>query len=181
MFRREDLVVLFNLSWLNFQTYVIGSTPISKSRLQGCNHTWSADLAFPFPYGNRSRTGTWYWDSYWRNNFCARIILCTHSRNIFTTNVSPPSPLIRSSCAHCHWLRTGDRLQGPDHLRHRHCGIQKERYRSKIQRFWRIYQGSDRNRTEVGRIKVTDIDYNTVEPYYYFSKIIMPNTQYNNF
>ena len=37
----------------------------------------------------------------------------------------------------------------------------------KKQGIWSINQGSDRNQTEIGRSKVTDIDYNTVAPIYY--------------
>ena len=42
----------------------------------------------------------------------------------------------------------------------------EEIYQRKNQVIWRIKQGSDGNWTEIGRPKVTDIDYNTVVPFY---------------
>ena len=42
----------------------------------------------------------------------------------------------------------------------------EEIYRHKKKRFWSINQGQEINQTETGRPKVTNIDYNTVEPYY---------------
>ena len=40
-----------------------------------------------------------------------------------------------------------------------------DKYRSKTEKLFRIKQGSDVNRTEIGRPKVTNIDYNTVKPF----------------
>ena len=41
----------------------------------------------------------------------------------------------------------------------------KERYQSKTQGFWRINLVLNRNRTEIRRLKVTNIDYNKVAPF----------------
>ena len=54
----------------------------------------------------------------------------------------------------------------PNHVHYWNGGIRKERYCRKNQRFRHIKQRSEINWTEVGRKKVTDIDYNTVAPYY---------------
>ena len=49
----------------------------------------------------------------------------------------------------------------------------EEIYRSKKQGFWRIKQGSDGNWTEIGRPKVTDIDYNIVAPFIYLTFVLL--------
>ena len=42
-----------------------------------------------------------------------------------------------------------------------------------MQVFWRIKQGSDGNRTEIGMPKVTDIDYNIVAPFYWMQSNLL--------
>ena len=42
----------------------------------------------------------------------------------------------------------------------------EEIYQSKNQGYRRIKQGLDGNNTKIGRPKFTDIDYNTVAPFY---------------
>ena len=129
--------------------------------------------------GARLPSPLWYWEPDMDSGsglglaqkLRARIISRAHSRNFFATNVPPSFPLVRSSRAECHWLLTGDILQGPYHVFYWHSGRQKERRRHKNQVSWHINQRLEISWKEIGRPKVTDVEYNTVASYYIYNSL----------
>ena len=50
--------------------------------------------------------------------------------------------------------------------RNNDIGLKTREFDIKTKGIRRIKQGSDINQSEIGRTKVTDIDYNTVAPFY---------------
>ena len=77
-------------------------------------------------------------------------------------------PIVRRFCVRYHCTHTIDSLRGPGHIFYRHSGRWKK-YINEKQGIWRIKQGTDKNWTLIGKQKVTNIDYNTVAPYYIIS------------
>ena len=140
-----------------FQTYMVGSKSGSKSWLQGRTPAWSTELAFQAPCGtgNQNRTQDWALD--YHNKLRTRTILRAHSQNLFWRQSYPP-PVYASRARRC-WLQNEDNLRGTDHVRCSYIGRLKEIYH-------RIKQGLERNRTDIRRLKVTEINYNTVATSY---------------
>ena len=125
---------------------VDGLMDVSQSRSQGLHIKLFAEFTSPVPCRTGRRTRTWHWASAWRNKLQAIIISRAHPQKIFHHLCDPPPPnfctartLSMATNGSNQWWNTEER-------------------------YWSINQGSEKNRTEIGRPKVINIDYNTVAP-----------------
>ena len=165
VFGKEALALLSNLSrlmakkWTNpFCTCVAGLLDRSKSRPRGRTPTWFSELPPPVPCRNRIRNGTRDEASACCNKCRARIILRTHPHNIFIHPHDPPTPLFCVSCTRYPWPKTDTISWDPPKY-----VTGTVEYRGKIpaqkQGILCINQKSDGNWTEIGRTKVTYVDF----------------------
>ena len=137
-----------------FHTCKAGLTAGSQLRLRLHTQKLFVELDSPVSCGTGSLTGTQHQALGCHNKPRARIVSCAHPRTVFSDCVTPPPPHLRTT----HVISKA--TDGEKQLRHT-----EEIFCSKNEGYRRIKQGLDGNLTKKGSPKVTDIDYNTVEPF----------------
>ena len=137
-----------------FCTFEARLTIRSKLRSRGHTHELSMEIDLPVPCKTRSRTGTQHWALGWHNKSCARIIPCAYLQFFCHQCETSLPPLILAQRARPMYMN-GDNLRWNT----------EEIFWRKNQGYRYINQGSDRNRTKIGKPKVTNIEYNRVAPF----------------